>query len=232
MRYSNKYRQSQVRCAQIAFALLEGPYLIKPPVRIDNFGWLEPTLKIVKRTFGVDSVGVSCSVFVDNTINRENGFLEPLVRYVEWDRAYENKFKRIRTWPQAVIRHHILRKKEQKELHSLLLAIDKSLSNIEFLTAGLITDRSGPQGCYKNENFETLPRLLRIERWNFCQNIDLQLGEYDGLNKKTENAAQSIMLYIKQVCEQDKEVNYRELYKQNLKNPRQDNWFYRPPSVK
>jgi hypothetical protein len=232
MRYDNKYRQSKVRCTKIALALLEGPYLIMPPVRIDKFGWLEPTLKIVERTFGIDSTGISCSVFVDNTINREDGFLEPLVRYVKWDRAYENKVKRIRVWPQAVIKHHVLQKKEQRELHNLLLAIDKSLSNIEFLTAGLITDRSDPQGCVENENLKSLPRMLKIERWNFCQRINFSLGEYNELNKKVENAARSILSYIKQVCKQDSEMNYRELYENDLKNSKQDSWFYRPPSIK
>ncbi|MFN8410751.1 MAG: hypothetical protein U0Z26_00025 [Anaerolineales bacterium] len=162
-------------------------------------------------------------------------FLSPIVRYAEWDKAYEYKIKRVRKWPKVEIRHHILHKAEQKELNNLLLALDKSISRIEFLIAGLITDRSDPQGYYyPKENIETPPRSLRIERWNFCQRIELHLGEYTGLNEKIDSTARPIMSFIKDVCKIDNEINYRECYEQNLKEEalRRREWFYRPPAVK
>lgn len=234
MKLSKPYHQSRKRCNQIGRALLKGPYYVIPPVKVDRFGWLDPVLKIVQHQFGVERKDVACSVFVDNTANREKNYLKPLVRYVEWDRVYENKIKRIRSWPKAEITHHVLQEDEQKELDSLLRKLDESLSKVEFLTAGLIIDRSDPSGCYPETEPETLPRSLKIERWNFCQHMELFLGGYTGLNEKIEESARFIMSYIKQVCKDDNELNYRECYEHNLKevDRSRDTWSYRPPVSK
>lgn len=233
MKLSDTYHRSRIRCSQIGWALLDGPYCIMPPRRMDKFGWLGPVLKVIEEPFGFYRSGTGYSVFVDFTFNRERNFLKPLVRYAEWDRAYEHKIKRVRKWPKVKVRHHVLNNKEQEEVDDLLLALDKSLSRLEYLDGGLITDRSSPHGCYPIGELDMPPRSLRIERRNFCQYIDLALGEYTGLNEEIENAARLIMSYIKHVCEIDDETNYRECYEKNLKEEdlRRGSWYYRPPSV-
>ena len=117
-------------------------------------------------------------------------------------------------------------------LDNLLRNLDQSFSSITFLKAGLITDRSGPSGCYPDEANNEKPRILRIERWNFCQRIEFGLDEYAGLNKAIEGTARNLAKYIQQLCESDNEPNYRERYALNLKemdNQRKD-WVYRPYS--
>jgi hypothetical protein len=204
-----------------------------PPTRLDNFGWLDPVLKIIDCPIGVRKNAKAYSVYVDNTVNRDKKFLAPLVRYVNWDREYEIEGKRIRKWPKIKVNQHILKKSEQAKLDSLLRKLDQSLSGIIFLTAGLIIDRSDPSGCYPDgANYEK-PRTLWIERWNFCQRIEFSLDEYAGLNKAIEETARALAKYIQQLCESDNEPNYRERYSSNLKeiDSQRNDWFYRPYSV-
>ena len=232
MKLSNAFHKSRARCSHIGSALLDGPNWILPPTRLDDFGWLDPVLKIIDCPIGINKTATAYSVYVDNTINREKKFLEPLVRYVNWDREHEYEVRRIRKWPKIKINQHILKTSEQAKLDSLLRNLDQSLSSITFLTAGLITDRSYPSGCYPDEANYEKPRTLRIERWNFCQRIEFGLDEYAGLNKAIEEAARDLAKYIQQLCRSDNEPNYRERYSLNLKemdNQRKD-WLYRPYS--
>ena len=232
MKLSNALYKSRARCSYIGSALLDGPDWLLPPTRLDNFGWLAPVLKIIDRPIGNLKIATAYSVYVDNTINREKKFLEPLVRYVKWDRKHEYEVIRIRKWPKVNINHHILKTSEQAELDSLLRNLDQSLSSITFLIAGLITDRSNPNGCYPDEANNEKPRTLRIERWNFCQRIEFGLDEYAGLNKTIEGTARILAKYIQQLCESDNEPNYRERYSLNLKemDNQRKNWVYRPYS--
>jgi hypothetical protein len=170
-------------------------------------------------------------MLITPSIEKKN-FLEPLVRYVYWDRQHEYEVTRIRKWPQVTINQHILNPSEQVQLDVLLKSLDQSLSSITFLTAGLIADRSDPSGCYPEEAKHEKPRTLRIERWNFCQRIEFVLDEYAGLNKVIEEAARNLAKYIQQLCESDNEPNYRERYSLNLKemDSQTKDWFYRPYS--
>ncbi len=232
MKLSRAFYKSRARCSYIGSALLEGPDWILPPTQLDDFGWLDPVLKIIEYPIGVRKTATAYSVYVDNTINREKKFLEPLVRYVKWDRQHENAVKRIRKWPKVMINQHILKPSEQVNLDRLLRSLDQSLSSIAFLTAGLISDRSDPSGCYPVDTNYEKPRFLRIERWNFCQRIEFGLDEYAGLNNAIEEAARNLAEYIQQLCESDNKPNYRERYSLNLKEmeSQRKDWFYRPYS--
>lgn len=203
-----------------------------PPTRLDDFGWLDPVLKIVDRPIGIRKTATAYSVYVDNTVNRDKNFLAPLVRYVNWDREYEYKVRRIRTWPKIKINQHVLKASEQAKLDSLLRNLDQSLSSINFLIAGLITDRSDPSGCHPDDANYEKPRTLRIERWNFCQRIEFGLDEYAGLNEAIEEAARDLAKYVLQLCKSDNETNYRERYSLNLKEKdcQGKDWLYRPYS--
>lgn len=232
MNLSKEFHKSRARCMLIGKSLLEGPDWILPPTQLDDFGWLEPVLKIIDCSIGINKTATAYSVYVDNTINREKKFLEPLVRYVYWDRKHEVEVRRIRKWPKIKINQHILKTSEQAQIDSLLISLDQSLSGISFITAGLITDRNEPDGCYPDDiNYKT-PRTLRIERWNFCQRINFGLDEYAGLNENIREAAQNLSVYIQELCEPDKVPNYRERYSSNLMEieSHTEDWIYRPQS--
>jgi hypothetical protein len=64
-------------------AMIEGPHAIHPPEAIDDRGWLECDLRL--------SIGSSSSkppesiaVYTDDTMNREEGFLPPMIRHAIW----------------------------------------------------------------------------------------------------------------------------------------------------
>lgn len=231
MSLSKSFNRSRARCVHIGNRLLDGPEYIVPPVKIDDFAWYDSVLKIVRRPPGIGKNAYSFSIFVDNTVNRAQNFLAPLIRYAEWDRNYEWQVKRVRKWPKFKIVHHILSENEQEKVDYLLTELDKTFSTITFLTAGLITDRSDPDGCYVEEETQKGARALKIERWNFCQRLELMLGNYTGVNRHIERAAESIERYIEELCKNDNYKNYRENYKVNLKDMKigRRGWFYRPP---
>lgn len=81
----------------IAWELLDGPRVIFPLSKIDDFGRLEPVLIIKNYSIGIDKVSVSCSIYVDNTINRDKKYLTPIVRYAIWDRPRELDAKRFKS---------------------------------------------------------------------------------------------------------------------------------------
>jgi len=213
----------------IARALIDCPEWLEPLDRVDDFGWLEPVLKLIVAPPGVNRHQVSYSVFVDNTINRHKRFLKPVVRRAHWRRPEEYGIERILRWPLVDISHHTLRSTEHPRLHHLLLNFDRSISTIEFFQAGLITDRSDPIGCTPEGELPE-PRYLFIERCNFCEWIQFDLDVYAGKNKELEKAANALAQYIDHLCAQPDLHPYRERYPTDLRDKFKghSDWFFRP----
>jgi len=223
-------RQSKLRNQKIGSILLEGPEWINPSSKVNNFGWLEPVYSLINQPMGIRRNAFSYSVFVDNTINRHKKFLLPLVRYAEWNREIEYKSNRVRKWPIIKIIHHVLNKKESKRINELLFLIDESFSKINFLKAGLITDRSEPDNCWPDDERKITFNSLQVQRWNYCQRIEFGIGENTELNPVILKINQSLANYIKKLCVKDTTKNYRECYSSNLKEIKYktDYWYYRP----
>ena len=227
MRYNKKIRNA------IAWELLDGPRSIFPLSRIDDFGWLKSVLTIKNYSMGINKVSVSCSVYVDNTVNRDKKFLTPIVRYAQWNRPKEFSAKRFKRWPEVQIIQHELTEAEQLELDDLLKELDLKISKLQFAIGGLITDRGDTTSIDNNIGF----RNLGFIRWNGCQTIDFNLGDNNSQNIELEQTVKTIMNYIIDLCKTPMSKFYRERYNTNLKAiyeffDKVDFWDYRPPHIK
>lgn len=225
-------RQKAIRNT-IAWELLNGPRAIFPLSKIDDFGWLEPVLVIKHYSMGINKVSFSCSVFVDNTVNRDKKFLTPVVRYAIWDRPAELNAKKFKKWPEVKIVQHELTAVEQKEIDVLLRVLDTNISALQFAVGGLITDRSDPTPVDDNVGC----RNLAFMRWNGCQTIDFTFGDTNSQNTGLEQTLKDISDYIIGLCNTPMEKYYRERYNTNLRDiyefyDKVDFWDYRPPKVK
>jgi hypothetical protein len=87
----NRYR----RLHRYADALLEGPDFIRPPVSWDRFGYLTRAVSIRlrlatpvpgRRIAIYRDPQQSIAIYTDDTVNRADRFLPPLIRYASWDR--------------------------------------------------------------------------------------------------------------------------------------------------
>jgi hypothetical protein len=216
-------------CARIARALLEGPEWLDPPKRVDDFGWLNPVLIISVVPLGVDKPCYSYSVFVDDTTNRDDNFLKPVVRKAYWHRPGEYLSRRPMNWPMVDVHHHVMNSSEQRQMHRLLRCMDISFRKIDFLTGGLITDRTAPSDSFPKGELPS-PRSLFVKRRNGCQYIEFGLDEYAGKNKHIELAAKALMRYADTLCEKPEALPYRECYPKDLHNEMsgRSRWFYRP----
>jgi hypothetical protein len=218
-------------------ALIEGPEQLYPPSRIDNFGYLEPVLKIYDFPMAVTKHAYSWLIYTDDTINRHENFLVPVVRFADWNRPYEQAVRRVRKWPVVNISQHILSENEQIKVDKLLRELDRSLSKIDFVEAGLITNRETPPECYPNKDKSSCNwvRHLSVVRSNACQSIELGLGLFGSDNKHIETAVRAIAEYIEELCLlSPAKLPYRESYEENLKlfDGWHGYWFYRPHAPK
>lgn len=214
----------------IAWELLDGPRAIFPLSKIDDFGWLEPVLTIKNYRVGIGKVSVSCSIYVDNTVNRHKKFITPIVRYSIWDRPKELNAKRFKKWPEVKIVQHELSKTEQVELDALLRVLDIKISALQFAVGGLITDRGDPAPVDYSIGF----RNMSFSRWNGCQTIDFSFGDTNNQNIELEQTINDIMIYIIDVCKMPMRKFYRERYNTNLKEiyeffDKIESWDFRPP---
>jgi len=223
------WHRNRGRRQTIARGLLDGPNWLVPQRKVDDFGWLEPVLRIDVRPLSVNKSSSSYAVMVDDTINRDTRFLKPVVRRAYWDRPRDYKSKRMRNWPLVDIVHHTMTRSEQRHMHRLLQRLDRSFNKIEFLTAGLITNRSAPPECFPKG---PLPpnRSLYVVRSNHCQYIEFGLDEYADKNKPIERAARALIEYCDQLCEHPDLVPYRERYPVDLRDRDvgSTDWFFRP----
>lgn len=150
----------------------------------------------------------SACVYVDNTNGRDERFLAPLVRFANWQRAYEARVRRVRRWPRVEVRQHLLDEEECFELDRLMRRLDERLGRPGFVTGGLIRDRMPPEGCETETPF---PGGFKVKRWNFCQRIELSLGLELAATKDVEVAAGDILRYVAAVSMVDR-VRYEKWF--------------------
>lgn len=215
---------------EIAYELLDGQRAIFPSKR--KYEWLESVLTIKQYPLGIDKNSVTYSIYVDNTINKEDNFLLPIVRIAKWDRLKELNAKRFKRWPEIQIIQHELTKLEQKKIDEFLKKLDSKISTLQFAVGGLITDRSDPTPIDINTGF----RDLIIKRWNGCQTIDFYFGDSNNLNFELEETVRDLMNYIAEVCKTPIKKPYTERYNQNLKELYKPHdwvslWDYKPPTL-
>ncbi len=116
--------------------MIEGASAIFPPKLIDDYGWLEPDFRLTIKWPG-HAVYESLQVFSDDSMNRVDNFLAPIIRRCVWKRAVDmlNPDK----WPTAAIDLGFIR--DQLKVNSLLLDVHKRLSRLPFVEQGLCIKR-------------------------------------------------------------------------------------------
>jgi hypothetical protein len=226
---ARKWHRNRGARSRIARVLIGGPDWLLHPIKVANPGYLESVLKVVLFPPEISKAASSYSVFVDQTTNRHRGFLKPVVRIAHWHRPEDYSLKGTRRWPKVDISYHTLRQPEQRRLHLLLRNLDLAFSQLQFLVAGLITDRSEPVGCSPKRDLPA-PRHMNIVRSNNCQHIEFGLDEYAGLNEEIELAANKISKYLDQLCLKPDSRPYLENYSKNLnlEHVGYTDWVYTP----
>ncbi len=215
--------------SQVAWKLLDGPEFLKPLYKIDDIGWLEPVLLIRDYPTQPDEISSSYSIYVDNTLHRAKKFLTPIARHAFWDRPNDTVLKKFNKNPKIRIVQHEMSEIEQNNAHNLLVELDKSLSEIKFLTEGLFTDAGKPVRPEINPGFNN----ISFRRTNINQSIEFDFGNVTNMNPELEENVRNLINYIKKLCKKPMERNYREAYKTNPFSlfEQEGTWYFRPQSI-
>lgn len=123
--------------------LVDGPFSIKPPTELDDYGWLECQMRLTHWAGGVVE---SAAVYVDDSMNREEGFLTPLLRHVRWEQA--NDLRRAIAgeleWPTAVISLTPIHE-HRAAADALVREIFRHAASLPLVPFGLSVDRAVPE---------------------------------------------------------------------------------------
>src|SRR5437867_2027414 len=128
------------RVLHVGRALVEGPRALFPPAALDDFGWLEPYLRIELSSSGLE-VSRSIAIYTDSTMNRDDGFLAPVVRHAVWQQGQDRNNAPL--WPSIDITlgHFEV---QRQEVERLVLAVQTIIQRIPFVSTGLSTDQRAP----------------------------------------------------------------------------------------
>lgn len=121
---------------RIGRALLDGPLAIFPPESIDSYGWLEPDFQLIIKWQGAGRYE-SLHVFSDDSMNREQNFLPPMIRRCQWNRNEDMAGENL--WPSATVELGYV--KDQRRLDSLLREVQRKIATLPFAEIGLSTQR-------------------------------------------------------------------------------------------
>lgn len=124
------------RCLQVGRELIEGPRALFPPEVVDDFGWLEAELRISLWWPSCERIE-SVAVYSDDTMNRDSGFLPPMLRHSVWHRA--NDLKGANAWPSVEVKLGVLR--SQQAVDNCLRSIQHGVQRLSFPPIGLSVAR-------------------------------------------------------------------------------------------
>lgn len=124
------------RCLRVGRALLEGPTAIFPPGSVDDFGWLEADFSLTIKWPG-NNIHESLHVFSDDSMNRDDHFLAPMIRRCLWKRSAD--MAGTNEWPTATIELGFVR--DCSRVDALLRTVHRSLSRLPFAELGLSKQR-------------------------------------------------------------------------------------------
>jgi hypothetical protein len=121
--------------------LVEGPRSLLPPEQLDDFGWLEPNLRLIWRP-GIARGLESLIVFCDNTVNRDSDFLVPVLRYARWDAARD--LEALPAWPQMEIQLGYFEARRDW-VSNQVRRIEAALTHAPYIPFGLQAQRDIPE---------------------------------------------------------------------------------------
>jgi len=116
----------------IGQTLVEGPKALFPPKTMDGYGWLEPDLALHWRTDGWRTLR-SVLVYTDASMNRNRGFLEPVIRVATWHRSRD--LAREGTWPHVELIFG--RPKDWPVVRRISKALHEEVGKLPFVPYGL-----------------------------------------------------------------------------------------------
>jgi hypothetical protein len=142
--------QRRYRLSRIGHALLKGPFSLKPPAALDDYGWLECTLRI---QWASQSLGPmeSIAVMVDDSVNRDADFLPPLLRLVRWTPGedYARAKAEPLAWPSVEVT--LGRIRDWSQVQEYARELQQALVNSSFEPYGISAERGYPDLPYATE---------------------------------------------------------------------------------
>ncbi|KQZ40062.1 hypothetical protein ASD58_06710 [Duganella sp. Root1480D1] len=116
--------------------MLDGPLAIFPPESIDSYGWLEADFQLTITWPGAAQFE-SIHVFSDDSMNREQDFLPPMIRRCHWNRKADMAGENL--WPTATVELGFIR--DHERLDSMLREVQRKVGGLPFAEIGLSTLR-------------------------------------------------------------------------------------------
>ncbi|HUS15288.1 MAG TPA: hypothetical protein VM536_09760 [Chloroflexia bacterium] len=128
------------RLKKIGSRLIEGPRSLIPPRELDDFGWLEPNLRLVWLS---GRRRESLIIYCDETMNREAGFLTPVLRHARWNSLRDLRDVPIPVWPSVRI-HLSSLETVQDQAGAAIRRIETAMSRPPYIPFGLNAHRDVP----------------------------------------------------------------------------------------
>jgi hypothetical protein len=132
--------QSNLRAHAIGRTLVYGPRALFPPDTLDDFGWLEPELRLVYWKPPMKTYE-SLAIYCDSTVNREVAFLQPIIRSARWERYHDLATRPL--WPTVDIQLSYFAD-QFEHLHQQVYALHTALTRLPFTPFGISAQRDVP----------------------------------------------------------------------------------------
>ncbi len=173
------------RCLSVGWELIHGPRALLSPPKGDESDWLEPQLRITLRWPNYERIE-SIIVYVDNTMNKEDEFLPPMLRHAVW--RYPNDLPGAHPWPSIVVRLGFL--KNQFIVNDSLTNLEKHIPCIDYSSIGLSLKRDVPHVAavpHLPEYALTLRNGVQSLEYSSCFLVDDSMSSmiYDSFNALT-----------------------------------------------
>lgn len=134
--------QTRHRVARVGNLLAKGPFSIRPPRAVDDYGWLECYFRLTHVAGGVVE---SAAVYLDDSMNRDSGFLPPVLRHVRWERGEDLRRAMAGelAWPTAVVNlSHF--EEDRPRVDALIRSAQARLRALPVIEFGLCAERQMP----------------------------------------------------------------------------------------
>jgi hypothetical protein len=225
------------RLNRVGQTLVTGPRAIHPPPVIDDFGWLEPDLRLLWLGDG-GATREAVSVFTDDTVNRDADFLAPLLRHAVWRRGAD--LERLRSvtsrppgapWPSVDVRLSAF-ERQRAAVDERLRALQRCLCRLPFIESGLVLDRMPPH--FEWQHTWGARRVVFLEIYS---RTGAQVVTYESPPLEQDPLTAlffDLFDYLTGIIEPLPLSGWRETYDWDLTAralpPRSWQWDYRPPA--
>ena len=197
--------QNARRITTIGELLIDGPRALIPPPSLDDFGWLEPDLRLVYwKTPG--SRKQSVVLFVDNTVNCDTDFLRPIIRIAQWERGHDIRTKP--HWASVDVQLGYFNDDHQ-HLQTAIHQFHQTLGSLPFLPFGLSAKRQVPHFPYTDRG------KLEIFANNGVQSINFMTPALPDGDALTDQFF-LLLAQLETACQPFEQNEWRERYNYNL----------------